>query len=239
MAPYPLMMMQLINKFWNPSGTMPLETLNIDEPGILKFRASRICSIVQLSLETEQMQKDLDLNSWMDVVLRMETPYGRNVGHSFTEVWWRTVIADIGWEQHPAPRDFGLGFMYNYIGMLVYRTLSWWSSAKFEQGLGDMVQQLDVLRLLDLDTIFPDGDKIRRLALLMRGKGAENEEELLTEFVSKLESLSAHINQVYAYRRLARTDNNLLGIVPCSTLPGDSIWIVPGLATPFVFRKGQ
>jgi hypothetical protein len=100
-----------------------------------------------------------------------------------------------------------------------------------------MVQQLDVLRLLDPDTIFPDGDRIRRLALIMRGKGAENEHELLTEFVSKLESLSAHINQVCAYRRLARTDNNLLGIVPCSTLPGDSIWIVPGLATPFVFRK--
>ena len=26
-------------------------------------------------------------------------------------------------------------------------------------------------------------------------------------------------------------------MVPCSALPGDSIWIVPGLATPFVFRE--
>ena len=173
MAPYPLMVIQLIDKFWSPSGTMPLETPNIDEPGILKFRASRLCSIVQVSLETEQMQKALDLSSWMDVVLRMETPYGRNVGQGHTEILWRTVIADIGWEQHPAPNDFGLGFKYNYIGMLVYRTLSWWPSARFEQELGDMVQQLDTLCVLDPDTIFPEGDEIRRLAHIMRGEGVE------------------------------------------------------------------
>ncbi len=40
-----------------------------------------------------------------------------------------------------------------------------------------------------------------------------------------------------AGRRLARTGNNLLTLVPRSADKGDQVWVVPGLATPFVLRE--
>jgi hypothetical protein len=40
-----------------------------------------------------------------------------------------------------------------------------------------------------------------------------------------------------AGRRLARTRNNLLALVPRSADKRDQAWVVPGLATPFVLRE--
>ncbi|KAH8653278.1 heterokaryon incompatibility protein-domain-containing protein [Tricladium varicosporioides] len=237
LAPVPLMTMQLINGLWNPSNGLPPGLPETGEPGILKFLAARVCGIERVSLDTGKLQKDQDLASWVDLILEMDVPYGADTGQGLTETLWRTVIADIAWDQHPAPADFGLAFVYNYIGMVVCRTASIWSASRFEIELEDMIHQIDRLRSIDPSSVFPGGDEIRRLARVMKGEDPEHNQELLVEIMSKVEALSEHINRVCIHRRLGRTDLNLLAMVPASTEPGDSIWILPGLSTPFVFRE--
>ncbi|OIW28697.1 hypothetical protein CONLIGDRAFT_670475 [Coniochaeta ligniaria NRRL 30616] len=237
LAPVPLVTIQLINGLWNPSNGLPLELPDTAEPGILKFGAARVCTVESVSLETEQMTKDMDLSSLVDLVLEMDLPYGADTGQGLTEVLWRTVIADIAWDQHPAPDDFGLAFVHDYIGMVVCRTASFWSASNFETELELMVQQIDRLRAIDPASVFPDGDEVRRLARALKGDDANFDPTLLIEMMSKVEALGEHMSRVCLQRRLARTDFNLLAMVPKSTVAGDSIWLVPGLKTPFVFRE--
>ncbi|KAK5652709.1 hypothetical protein OQA88_10303 [Cercophora sp. LCS_1] len=237
MAPVPLMAVQLINGLWNPSNGMPLEPPDTGEPGILKFRAAKVCRIEQVSLGTDQLQKDMDLSSWVDLVLEMDVPYGADIGQGITEVLWRTVIADTAWDKHPAPVDFGHAFVHNYIGMLICRTASDWTTTRFERELEDMVRHIQRLRSVDPASVFPDGDEMRRLAHMLKGEDLEHNRELLIEVMGKVEELGAHMNRACVHRRLARTDFNLLSLVPMSTEAGDSIWILPGMSTPFVFRE--
>jgi len=238
MAPVPLMTVQLINSWWNPSNGMPLEPPDTEEPGILKFRAAKVCMIEQVSLGTDQLQKDMDLSNWVDLVLEMDVPYGADTGQGLTEVLWRTVIADTAWDKHPAPVDFGHAFVHNYIGMVICRTASDWTMTRFERELEDMVRHIQRLRSVDPASVFPDGDEMRRLARMLKGEDLEyNNRELLIEAMGKIEQLGQHMNRVCVHRRLARTDFNFLSLVPMSTEAGDSIWILPGMSTPFVFRE--
>jgi hypothetical protein len=237
LAPVPLMTIQLINGLWDPSNGLSLEPPATEEPGILQFRAARVCTVEKVSLETEQMTKVMDLSSLIDLVLGMDLPYGADTGQGLTEGLWRTLIADIAWDHHPAPAEFGLAFVYNYIGMVVCRTASFWSASTFEAELELLVQQIDRLRAIDPDSVFPDGDEVRRLARVLKGDDANFDASVLTEMMNKVEVLSEHMSRVCLQRRLARTDFNLLAMVPKSTVAGDSIWIVPGLKTPFVFRE--
>ncbi|KAJ9151464.1 hypothetical protein NKR19_g4931 [Coniochaeta hoffmannii] len=236
LAPVPLMTIQLVNGLWDPSKGLPLERPDVQERGILKFRAARVCAIEELSLEAEQMTRDMDLSSLVDLVLQLDRPYGADNGQGLTEVLWRTVIADIAWDRHPAPADFGLAFVYNYIGMVICRTASFWSTSTFESELERMIIQIDHLRAIDPGSVFPEGDEIRRLARVLKGDGPDHDPEVVAEMMGKIEALGNHMSRVCLLRRLTRTDFNLLAMVPKSTERGDSIWIVPGLKTPFVFR---
>lgn len=237
LAPVPLMTLQLINGLWDPSNGMPLELPDTTVPGVLQFRAARVCTIEELSSETEQMTKDMDLGSLVELILGMDIPYGADTGQGLTEVLWRTVIADIAWNQHPAPADFGVAFVYNYIGMLVCRTAGFWSASTFARELELTVQQIDRLRAADPASVFPDGEEVRRLARVLKGDDKNFDHDLLAQMMAKVEALGEHMSRVCLQRRLAWTDSNLLAMVPKSTVAGDSIWIVPGLKTPFVFRE--
>jgi hypothetical protein len=97
------------------------------------------------------------------------------------------LIADNALQQHPAPAEFGLGFMYNYIGtslgitspevgigfvfkytfMSVYRKLGL-DAAEVAREEGKLVREVDALRAADPDSIFPPPQKIRELFHIIR-----------------------------------------------------------------------
>jgi hypothetical protein len=226
-------------------------------PGVLSFRAARVCSIVQLSLDGRDMGSDL--SSWMDCALGLYQPYPYGLRQGVTEILWRTLIADNALQQHPVPAEFGLGFMYNYIGTSVYRSLGITSSevgigfvfkytfmsvyrklgldtAEVAREEGKLVREVDALRAADPDSIFPPPQKIRELFHIIRDMD-DRDRVLLEEIMGKMEALSSPLHTVVTLRRLARTDNHLLSMVPSSSEAGDAIWIIPGLSTPFVLRR--
>lgn len=185
MEPSPLAMMQIINNIWNTSSGMQLECPDSTIPGVLRFRAARVCSIVQLSLDGRDMGSDL--SGWMDCALGLHQPYPYGLKQGVTEILWTTLIADNALQQHPAPAEFGLGFMYNYIctslgitspevgiGFVfkytfisVYRKLGL-DAAEVAREEGKLVREVDALRAADPDSIFPPPQKIRELFHIIR-----------------------------------------------------------------------
>lgn len=240
MAPEPLIMASQNGVPWTPAGRWSRKQRpDTSLPRKLKFRAAQIGSIVALSEDSEKMNGNS--GDWLMFAADLgRKPYKMGIGQSCTEILWRSIIADIAGDQHPAPAYAGDAFVLSCLMMHVHRTSS---MNPFRAGASDAVfcEKVKLLRKADPRSIFPSEDDIPGLLWGLRGNPRPSQQAAFIDFVTKcergLEVLRPRIDKVMLNRRLARTQCNLLAVVPTSSRSGDGIWAIPGLQTPFVLRR--
>lgn len=237
MAPEPLIMSSPFGVPWKPAGTSPTQCPDTSIPRRLRFQAARIASIVELSLDSDSLE---DPGAWLTFVRSLcQEPYGAIVHHGLTEILWRTAIADMAMDQCPAASHLGDAFVLNCLEMHCQRTADF---SAIRHGTEDALfcDEIKLLKEVDTESCFPNAEDIPSFLSALRGHAAGvSKSPVVATFEQRnpgLESLRPRIDSIMLYRRFARTQNNLLAAVPVSSEPRDEIWVIPGLATPFVFR---
>ncbi|CAM1501642.1 Fc.00g036260.m01.CDS01 [Cosmosporella sp. VM-42] len=240
MAPYSLIMASALESSWNPSGRPEKAGSDSSLPGRLRFKAAKIGEIDELSPDTESLQGDL--SAWLDFALRLRNMnYGTQTDEGLTSIVWRTTLADSAMGQHPAPPGMGETFMLNYLEMYHQRTDPLSSSEKqVEDAM--LYDRIEALNEADPGGCFPPAPRLPEYLLLLRGE-LEDSHPLHQSFLeSRMEhlqmaaALSPQLHNVMTNRRLARTSDNFLAVVPTSSQVGNGVWVLPGMATPFVFQ---
>jgi hypothetical protein len=210
---------------WNPSGETVRETPDNSTPNLLKFKAAKVCSIVQLSTGTiYTTPKVFDFRSFVDVALQLGPEYGTDMGQGITEILWRTITADRVAGEHPAPSLYAPAVIVFYVDDFLARRQN-----SPETAASDVAEQLEALHAIDPGTIMPT---VSELATLFQTGGPQ-----LTAWQTQTLPMVASTTNASGNRLLARTSSNHLGLVPSSAKVGDEIWVIPGMPTPFVFRR--
>ena len=242
LAPLPLVAISRLETGWNPAGksTEPLG-LDLSIPHKLKFKSAHLSTVAELCPPTEEL--DGNLISWLELLESLyQKPYGARIDQGWTEILWRTVLVDIAGNHNLASLNAGEAFMHNFICMQRLYALKQKQCAKDELNLGEEVEaKLSRLRELDSRSAFP-GRSIRR-DIIRAFEGEDtlchelSKEDLCAKMELQSQALQPHLDSVMANRRLARTAKNLLCVVPASTKKGYVVRIIPGRATPFVFKE--
>lgn len=240
MAPEPLIMASQNGVPWTPAGRWSQrQRPDTSFSRRLRFSAAQLATVAALSEESEKLEGDS--GKWVMFAAHLgREPYKMSIDQGFTEIFWRTIIADFAGEEHPAPAHMGDAFAYLCLSMHCHRTsiLGPFGAGTQDAFFCDIVKQL---RRVDPRSVFPHEDEIPGLLWGLRGNNRPDQQQAFLDWVTRcergVEALRLRIDKVLLNRRLARTQGNLLAVVPASTRPGDGIWAIPGLQTPFVLRE--
>lgn len=228
---FPLSALHLGNRVWKPSGSMVMERPDTSIEHVLKFRAGEFCTVVDISCPGAAMIKG-DMCSLINVALSITASYKGPSGQSLTEAIWRTCLADTVAGRSPAPHRAGRGWMYRYIQSKVSKASLFDNEENFRSRYRNLECQIIDLHAKDARTDFPIDRELEQIAEAFFTKSEECAswaEDILFFMESFTESMSG--------RRFAVFSQAYVGLVPQSTKKDDTVWIIPGMKTPFALRR--
>jgi len=153
-----------------------------------------------------------------------------HTGETRSDVFWRTMIADQKDDHHPAPSSLSVPFKKLIFRWLIQlagshlqpdSTLPEQYIKKSFKNHSALVSQLD-LKLSEPE--YRDFVRLHETPLELAGHLGNGHDYLVC------------FNQVYAWRRLFRTQKGYLGVGPQSLEVGDVVVVLPGAGVPFVLR---
>ncbi|KAH8802983.1 heterokaryon incompatibility protein-domain-containing protein [Xylogone sp. PMI_703] len=236
------------NPRWDPSLSDYGIGLPIDSPGgsIILVRGGIFDTITAVAEPFKKMRDAA--KGWIGVMDLVKPLLGNKYpgsGVSYTDVLWRTLIADshqpLGNANAPrqSPADNRLARAFNE--WLITRsererTIYWNkknSKKTFEQELDKYVTVLMEMGRLDRSGILFPPAKIKT-ALTVLGFPPTN--KLKIELFERKDTYQAAANDIIRDRRLVLTSRGYLGLVAQSVGVGDQVWILSGPSTPFILR---
>lgn len=239
MIPQPLAIAVQTQISWNPAGSNKKQNLDCTSvPRRLRFQAARVSVIAATTPDSGALGGDV--SAWLKLAIEMGNKAGGQQG-SF-ETLWRTLVADVVLDRHPAPDDVGDALVRHCLAMHYLRTERF---CAVQAGVEDALFCETVRQLNAGDrgssSPFPSHDDVPALLWAMRGDVTSLEKGHVRRFFEKPhlweEQFARRMDSVMLSRRLARLERNSLAAVPASSRVGDEVWIIPKLQTPFVLRR--
>ncbi|KAF2114631.1 heterokaryon incompatibility protein-domain-containing protein [Lophiotrema nucula] len=233
MEPQPFKMLSQFSTAWKPSGSMPKEIPDTHTPHQLTFRAACIGNLQNIE-DTYYLLPQVEL-----AVELSGRPYGVRTKQGLSEILWRTTLADCAGPQHPAPAGLGDSWVAHMLDQhhTYSKGLGGGTAWRNEQDT-HLQRLLDQMRVTDPETKFPTVEHAKTVLSAMRGERGADPMRKWSELQKTAAPVRPFLYAANQCRKIARTDN-LLTLVPKSTKLYDSVWIVPGLSTPFVLRKSK
>ncbi len=239
MSSRPLATLHGGKQLWNPSRNLPLEEVDTKEPHVLRFRAGKVSEIEAIDKDANYM-RPVPGSTHLDMALHLGSRFHGPPGQGLTEILWRTILADTMHETTPAHSGAGESVFRNMIRGAILDGETDPSSVL--ERVAAIISKLEKLRGLDPSTEFlPDKVSLRMQAEIFLNCDDEVFGESYTKTwlsYEKLVDLTAlDTGNALTRRRMAVLRNNYLALVPASTRVGDEVFLIPGAATPFVFRR--
>lgn len=238
MIPQPLVMAAQTQIPWNPARSNKKQNLDCTSaPRRLQFQAARVSVIAATTPDSEALGDDV--SAWLKLAIEMGNKVASLGQQGIFEILWRTLVADVVLDRHPAPDDVGDALVRHCLAMHCHRTERFWAvRAGVEDAL--FCETIRRLNAGDRGSPFPSHDDVPALLWAIRGDGTSLEKGHVKRFFEKPnawgEQFARRMDSVMLSRCLARLERNNLAAVPASSQVGDEVWIIPNLQTPFVLR---
>lgn len=209
--------------FYRASGSFPRHlSFPLGENPILQTSGHEFDSISR----TTSSNNDLHIIGghfvdWLDLILSLPEIYLTNQRRS--EVFWRTLIADVGNHESPAPIR-----IEGYFKKFLFLQLSRYFMPDGPRSIPKQIAFQEHAKKMDRLGFWPSDEEQKRYGV--ESQLAEKEHQPFDEFQN-------NFRIIYSWRRLFLTSKGFLGVGAQELRTGDSIWILPGSGVPFVLRK--
>lgn len=170
------------------------------------------------------------------------------------EALWRTLIADIWEDQHPAPVEAGFAFtdcLMSEISRLIMLKFHQGEKLDPDSGPRDEIhkEQSEILTILKFIAESERAAATKKISGEVAGEGEALEPQFFLPLIKNAwDIVGRHFNlgamaiwqirfqQVMRTRKLFTTDARLLGIGPVSLSLGDEVWILADADVPLILR---
>lgn len=207
----------------------------------MTLRAFTVGTVAELGESCVDMFESGRLEASLRLVLNCPSVY--RTGENRIEAFWRTLIGDkegLISEYYPARMGLGVAFGNWLKSMVAYRNLieSCTPEIRIQPTEYDqLLEMIEELACTDTTSVMPNAPAVYDL---IQKCGAHNKTarsifHQLGRYCN-FDVWAAAVIEIAACRRMFRTSEGCLGLGPESVHIGDTVWVISGVMTPFVFR---
>lgn len=210
----------------------------------ITLQAFTVGTVAELGERCEDMIQYGRLKASLRTVLNCPSLY--RTGENRIQAFWRTLVGDkegLSSEYYPAGIDLGNAFGEWLKSTLAYRNLIEACAPEIcviPTEYDEILEMIDELAITDTTAVMPDASAV--YDLIQKCEGLEHTAESIINQLGRhcpCQKWAAAFMDIAPGRRMFRTSEGCLGLGPESVQVGDTLWVISGVMTPFIFRSAS